>query len=74
MATKTKTTVGLKPRRTSEGSGKTKGAVSLAFVNLRELLTIVNEDAKIPIGRVFGESLGFHTKKGKSGRTELVLD
>lgn len=62
-----------KPRRTSEGSGKTKGAVSLAYINLGELLKIVKNDAQIPVGRVFAESLGFHVEQSEGGKPKLVL-
>jgi len=73
MATTNKTTQLKKEPRTSVGSGKTSGAVSLAYVDLRELLKIVRRDARIPIGRVFGESLGFKLRKPKNAPAELVL-
>lgn len=61
--------------RTSTGSGKTRGAVSLANVKLSDLLKIVRDDADIPVGRVFAEGLGFRMKPAKhSGdKPQMVL-
>lgn len=61
-----------KPRRTSVGSGKTRGAVSLAYVDLKTLLKIVRSEAKIPIGRVFGESLGLRTRR--RGKVTVLVE
>lgn len=60
-------------KRTSVGSGKTRGAVSLANIRVKELLSFIGEESEIPIGRVFAESLGFKLRQKKGGKPQMVL-